>query len=170
MLTFYAITRYRLFDIHIIISRTLTIVFLSIGLAGIHIGLFKLFEPIIGSTLAILVSLSVIGFILFRTTLKKKVQKGINSVVLKGKYEYQDILRESTKAIVTILDLDELLNYIIDVIRRSLGVEKMCLFLKGEDGLYHIRCEWGIDKEIASNYQIENGIISWVRVIDIRLE
>jgi diguanylate cyclase (GGDEF)-like protein len=160
--TFYAITRYRLFDIQIIISRTLTIVLLSIGVGAIQLGLFRLLEPFIGSTLAILFSLAIIGFILFRTPLTKSMQREINSIVLKGRYDYQETLRESTRAIVTILDLDELLNHIIDTIRRSLGVERVSLFLKREDGLYYMRCGWGIDKDIISNYQIEDGVISWV--------
>jgi diguanylate cyclase (GGDEF)-like protein len=162
-LTFYSITRYRLFDIQIIISHTLTITFLLIIAAGIHIGLFKLLEPIIGSTLAILISLSVIGFIIFRTSVRKMVQGLINNIVLKDKYGYQEILRESIKAVTTKLDLDELLNYIIDVIRKSLRVENACLLMPKDDGFYRIRCSWGINKKIVSNFNIKNGVISWVR-------
>jgi len=105
----------------------------------------------------------IISFILFVTPLRKIVQKEINGIILRGKYDYQEILRESAKAVITILDFNELLNYIINAIRRILGVEKVCLLLKGEDGFYHIHSGWGINEEIKSNYQMENGVINWVK-------
>ncbi|MCL4490313.1 MAG: sensor domain-containing diguanylate cyclase [Nitrospirae bacterium] len=161
-LTYYSIGRYRLFDIQIAISRTLTIVLFLTGAVAVHIGLFKLLEPVIGSIPAILVSLSIIFFIFLKTPLKKKIETLINDIVLRNKYGYQEILRESTRAVATISDLNELLNYIVVIIGKSLKVESICLFIKEEDGLYHAHCSCGIDKKTASAYKLGSGIINWL--------
>ncbi len=161
-LTYYSIGRYRLFDIQIAISRTLTIVLFLTGAVAVHIGLFKLLEPVTGSIPAILVSLSIVVFIIIKTPLKKKIETLINDIVLRNKYGYQEILRESTRAVATISDLNELLNYIVVIIGKSLKVESICLFIKEEDGLYHAHCSCGIDKKTASAYKLGNGIINWL--------
>ena len=48
VLTFYAITRYRLFDIRIIISRTVTISPAGLLFSLIQIGFFQFLEPLVG--------------------------------------------------------------------------------------------------------------------------
>ncbi|MEW6109611.1 MAG: sensor domain-containing diguanylate cyclase [Nitrospirota bacterium] len=151
-----------LFDIQIVISRTLTVIFLLIGAIGTHVGLFKFFEPVTGSIAAILLSLSVIAWIFFKTPARKTLQAAMNDIILRDKYGYQEILRESAKAVTTILDPDELLNYLVNTIRKSLKAGNICIFIRGEDGRYHIRSSCGINKKTASNFKIDNGIISWL--------
>ncbi|MEW6068393.1 MAG: sensor domain-containing diguanylate cyclase [Nitrospirota bacterium] len=162
-LTFYSITRYRLFDIRIVISNTFTVIFLLIGAIIIHIGLFKLLEPFTGSTLAIFISLSAVVLIIFKTPIRKVVQDVINDIVLKGKYSYQEILKDSIRALTSKQNLDELLNYIVEVIKKSLKVETVCLLMEDEDGFYRIRCSHGVNKKLADAYKIKNGVINWLR-------
>ncbi len=162
VLTFYAITRYRMFDISLIISRLLTIVFLSLLVSVLHIWLFKLFEPIMGATLAILFSLSLIGTVFFGTHLSREVQWRIQNFILKDRYDYQRILRESIKASITILNLDELLHHLADSITKSLEAENVRLFLKKKDGQYALRV--GTRNDPASlRDEIPEVIISWLR-------
>lgn len=164
VLTFYAITRYRLFDISIIISRLLTVVFLSLTVSVLHIWLFKLFEPAMGSTLAILISLFLIGTVFFGTHISRTVQWRIHNIIVKDKYDYQRILKESIKASVTILDLQELLHYLIDSMNKSLGAESVSLFLKGRDGRYAMRLGKGADC-IETSCEVPAAVISWLRRI-----
>lgn len=164
LLTFYAITRYRLFDTQIIISNSLTVIILTVMLGSINIALFKLLEPPLGSTWAILISLLVIITIFLRTPLRRTVQGGINDVFLGDKYNYQALLRESTQAIVGILDQDELLNYLVHTIQQSFKIHKACLFLKHAQGPYCVRYHWGMDKNMPANLQLaEEDIIEWLK-------
>ncbi len=144
ILTFYACIRYSLFDIRTIVSRTLTIIFLFIFVALIHLGTIALLSPFLGNLASDLISLSLIGFIFYGTPLRTTVQKWIESIVLKGKYDYQQLLKESTNALVTILDLDDLLAYIISSISKGLRTEKIHLFLKGMDCTYRIQHSHGM--------------------------
>jgi len=163
-LTFYSITRYRLFDIQIIISNSLVIVLLTMILGTINILLFKLLEPHVGPTWAILSSLFVIIIIFLRTPLRHFVQGGINDIFIGDKYNYQEMLKESSQAIVTMLDQDELLNFLIHAIQQSFKIRKASLFLKtGEAAPYTINNSWGYDKGIISQFQISSdNFIDWI--------
>src|SRR5512143_727036 len=162
-LTFYAMTRYRLFDISLMISRALMIVFLSLLLFALYIGLFKLFEPAMGAKLAILTSLFLIGTVFFGTHLSRKVQWRILQFIVKHKYDYQSILKESIKAIITILDLDELLNYIIGSMKKGLEVQKICLSLKDKGGNFSLQYGESVDREKESQCLLNNTAIDWLR-------
>ncbi len=163
LLIFYAITRYRLFDIQIIISETLSIVILTVILGGLNVVLFKLLEPFLGSVWAIFISLCVIIVIFLRTPLRRMVQGGFYDTLLGDKYEYQRILRESTKAIVTMLDQEELLNYLVLILQQSFKVRKVCLFLRHAEGPYYIRYQWGMEKTPTGLQFSDEKIIEWLK-------
>jgi len=144
ILTFYACIRYSLFDIRTIASRTLTVIFLFIVVALTHLGAIAFLRPLLGDVSSNLISLSLIGFIFYGTPLRTSVQEWIESIVIKGKYDYQQLLKESTKALITILNLDDLLVYLISSISKGLSTEKIHLFLKGMDGAYRIQQSHGM--------------------------
>ena len=161
VMTFYAITRYRLFDIRIIISRTVTISLLVSFFSLIQIGFFALLSPLVGDAWTIIVSLFFIGFLFFGTPFTRHIQSWVQHLVLQNKYEYQQILKESSKAIMTILDLHELLQYLMNSIKSSLGVEQACLFLRGPDGLY-IRDHNFADAANCPDAVLDGSIVAWV--------
>ncbi len=136
LFTFYAITRHRLFDIRFIISRAMTITLLGLVIALLHLALFHFFAPTLGETSAIVLSIFLIGFVFFGTPLSISMLHRIQGFMIKDRYDYQKILKESIQAIVTILDLDELLHYLSTSMRRSLGAENICLFLRTKEGQY----------------------------------
>jgi PAS domain S-box-containing protein len=158
ILTFYACIRYSLFDIRTIVSRALTVFFLFTVVALVHLGTLALLSPLLGVVSSNLISLALIGFIFYGTPLRTRVQEWVESFVIKGKYDYQRLLKESTNALVTILDLDDLLAYIISSISRGLRTEKIQLFLRGMDGTYRIQQTHGM--EMAS--QVNDDAIQWL--------
>jgi len=151
ILTFYACIRYSLFDIRTIVSRTLTVIFLFIVVALIHFGTIAFLSPLLGEVTSDLISLALIGFIFYGTPLRTRVQTWIASIVLKGRFDYQQLLRESTNALVTILDLDDLLAYIVSSTNRGLRTDKIQLFLKGMDGAYRIQQSVGMPSVLPIN-------------------
>jgi PAS domain S-box-containing protein len=139
VLTFYAITRHGLFDLRIIISRSLTIVLQSFIFSTAQLGMFLVLEPAVGPPGAILISLPLVGFLFFGTRFSSGVEQWVSGIVIKGKYDYQRILEESTRAVVTILGLNELLDYLIRTVRTGLGVRNACLYLGDHDNRYSLR-------------------------------
>jgi diguanylate cyclase (GGDEF)-like protein len=159
----YAILKYRLMDIRIVFSRVLAISLLGIGAVVLNMAITVLLQPFLGYIAANSISLLVVGFLIFGTPLRSKTLFLTDSIILKRKYEYQQILRDAARAVTTMLDLDDLLNYIIESIRKSLNSNKIALLISTENGLFKVRCGYGIDKDIVSKYQVKNGVIDWMR-------
>lgn len=161
VLTFVAITRHRLFDVRSVISRTVTILVLSSLLALVQIAAFRYLEPVLGHSLAIAVSLVMLGFAFFGTTFSKRVQTAVRRAVERDRFNYQEILKESIKAILTKLDSQDLMNYLMMSISRSLGVKIVCLFLKEKEGLYKLRARG--EDSIAHPSCVENAqVMQWI--------
>jgi len=135
-LTFYAVARYNLFDIRPIISQTISTLLLLLIFAVAQMGFHIVFEPILGTFLSLLLSLPLIVYVFYATPFSRLTQEWINRIVLKDRYRYQEVLRSSTNAMATILNLDELLRHILSSVRTSLGIERACLYLSGPDGRF----------------------------------
>jgi PAS domain S-box-containing protein len=163
VITYYAITRHRLFDLRLLVSRALNIAILSVLFSALHIVLFKLLSPSLGDSLAILLSLAVIGLVFFGTRFSRTVQQRVQKLVLQDKYDYQRVLRESIKALVTILNQDELLAYLIHSIKKSMGVESICLALKMEGGRLAQLYGDGALAQAKHDRPLSDEMIEWLR-------
>ena len=160
VLTYSAITRHRLFDLRLAASRAIAILLLTILFSGVHIAFFLTFKSLLGDVLAIVLSLSLMGFVFFGTSFSRNVQQWIQRLVVRDRYDYQLILQESTRAMVTILDLDELLKYVIGSIKKSLETENICLYLKGVACDYTLRLGSGPHVENARLWPMDEAQIS----------
>jgi len=124
----YTIIRYRLMDISIAIKNLLIYIievcvlsiflFLLLGFFG-----FEKILPMVISSLGIAA-----GLIPLRTLINRFVDK----IIFRGKYDYQKTLTEITHIVPTIIDQDKLIKYITDQITKSMHIEKAVLFLKDE--------------------------------------
>ncbi len=159
-LTYYAITRHRLFDLRLAVSRAITILLLTVLFSGVHIAFFLTFKPLLGDVLAIMLSLFLMGSVFFGTSFNRNIQHWIQRLVVKDHYDYQLLLKESARAMVTILDLDGLLAYIIGNIKKSLETEDICLYLKGEAGQYTLRLGSGLHVETARLLPMDESLIN----------
>ncbi|HSQ77999.1 MAG TPA: PAS domain S-box protein [Nitrospirota bacterium] len=163
VITYYAVTRHRLFDLRLLVSRALNIAILSVLFSALHIVLFKLLSPSLGESLAILLSLAVIGLIFFGTRFSRTVQQRVQKLVLQDKYDYQSVLRESIKALVTILNQDVLLAYLIHSIKKSMGVESICLALKMEGGRIAQLYGDGALAQAKQAHPLSDDVAEWLR-------
>lgn len=139
LMIFYAISRHRLFDIRLIVSRAVSILLLSFFISALQFELFKILEPVAGAVASIFISVPIIGVIFFATPLSGNVQQWINDLVMGGRYQYQKMLKESANAMITILRRDELLRYIVESVRSGLGVRDALLYLQGPNDVYSTR-------------------------------
>ncbi|MHB8843644.1 MAG: PAS domain S-box protein [Nitrospirota bacterium] len=147
MMIFYAITRHRLFDIRFVVSRTLFILVLSFCVSAFQFVIFKMLEPMVGAVATIFISVPVIGVIFFGTPLSKNVQQWINDLVLRGRYRYQQMLKDTATAMVTILDREELLRFAVERVRSGLGVTEVFLYVREAGGSYSSRHYGGIEQK-----------------------
>lgn len=146
LMIFYAITRYRLFDIRIVASRLLVILFISLLISTLQFEFFKALGPFIGEVPSIFISIPLLGLLFFGTPFTRTVQSWTDEIMLGSRFAYQKILKDAANAAISILHLDELLYFIVDSVRQGMKVERACLFLCTSEGKYVSRqCFRSID-------------------------
>jgi PAS domain S-box-containing protein len=135
VLTFYAIVRHSLFEMRVIVSRTLSILILVIVFSGVQAVMLKAIEPAFGTVLSSFISLSLIGFFLFGTQVRGKIQSLVNSLVVGDRYNYGALMREAIVALNAKKDERELIDYLIETTCAGPGISEAGLFLlRVEDG------------------------------------
>lgn len=165
LMIFYAITRHRLFDIRLIFSRTVSILFLSFFISALQFGLFRILEPVVGAVASIFISVPLLGIIFFATPLSRNVQQWINDLVLGGRYQYQKMLKESANAMITILRRDELLRYIVESVRSGLGVRDAFLYLRGPNDVYSTRHCAEVNADTLDGCVLPHNVVERLRSV-----
>lgn len=160
LLIFYAITRFRLFDIRFVVSRTVFVLLLSFSISALQFGLFKALEPVLGGVASIIISVPIIGVLFFGTPLSRVVQRWINELLIGRRYEHHAMLKDSTTAMITILKHEQLLRYIVNSVRNGFGVENACLYLRGPGRGYEVQECYGDDKYRWRTADVPGGVLA----------
>ena len=130
-----AITRYRLYDIDRIVSRTTAYLIVAGVLVAIYavlvIGLQAVL-PVQGSDLAIAVS-TLVAFGLF-APLRRGVQNRLNRRFNRSRYESEIVIEEFAHRLRSEVDLDVLSSNLRDVVARTVQPASVRLWLAEDDG------------------------------------
>ena len=163
----YAIVKYRLMDINIVVNKAIVFTVLVGLLLTLHTALTTLLKPVVGTFTALAISVIAVATIaLILCTSRNGIAKLFNSLVYHGKYDYQQVLKEATKALITKVELNELLEHIVKLVAENIGVRRVSLFLQDEpSGDYHIAASYGIDNESKKRFilRADSDTISWLR-------
>lgn len=131
LMIFYSITRYGLFDIKLVLSRIVGALMLSIVISAIQIVLYTLLEPAFGDFATLVISTTVIALALFGTPLARRMQKWIYDILLRERQAYRQLLLTSARAMVSILHVRELLDFIVRTVREGTGATWVGIQLAG---------------------------------------
>lgn len=135
-MTYYAIAKYQLFNIRLILSRTIALLLLLILLAILQTGLFLLLEPVLGHGLSIFISLAFLGFPVFGARLSGGIERWVESIMMiRDGGPDQELLRTATHRLSSLLLLDELLEQLTTLLCTGLQVREARVYLAGADGL-----------------------------------
>ncbi|MCS7230637.1 MAG: HD domain-containing phosphohydrolase [Elusimicrobiota bacterium] len=169
--SFYSIHSYKILDIEVVFCDAIKFsIFIFIGISLNYILVNALTElvslaPIWSSTLSVII----VGAIYFVTPLRERINNTIRNIVLRKRTSYQKLLENTASAVVEILDLDNLLQYLLKQISDSLGATKICIFLldeetKDEEGepVYALAASYGFD-EVKEVYFKQKKIINWLK-------
>lgn len=131
----YAIVRYHLMDITVIIRRSTVYATLSIMLSIIYftVGLImSRILPVSEYRQTVTNIVSIIVMVLIFVPARELIQHLFERSLFRTKYSHPKILSDSTVMFSSIHDLDGLLQHAIQYLYDSVGIDKICILLKDE--------------------------------------
>ena len=133
----HAIVRYRLMNIRVVIRNGVVYFSAMIVAASAFFVLAELLHLATGyreATIPVVEALVLAVFvgILFQP-LKQRIQDSLNRYVYRETYDYQRTIREASRRLSTMLDLQPLVDYLDDVIDKTLRVETILVYLTDQN-------------------------------------
>jgi hypothetical protein len=129
-----AILRYRLYDIDVIIRRTLVYTVLTAALALVYFGTIVLLEGflrlMVGSSGQIAIVISTLSIAALFTPLRRRVQEVIDRRFYRRKYNAEHALAEFATAARAETDLEALTARVMDIVQQTMQPEQVFLWLK----------------------------------------
>jgi hypothetical protein len=130
-----AILRYRLWDIDVVIRKTLVYTVLTALLALVYFGIVVLLQAVFGrlagveqSTLAVVISTLAIAALF--TPLRRRIQDGIDRRFFRKKYNAQQVLARFAQTARDETDLDALKAELVRVVDETLQLEHVSVWLR----------------------------------------
>ncbi len=134
-----AILRYRLFEIDVIIRKTLVYAVLTVFLAMIYFGsvviLQSLFAAVSGEQSAVAIVLSTLAIAALFSPLRRRVQRWIDRRFYRRNYDAIGIMAAFAETARDEVDLESLNRAILEVIEATVQPEKASLWLRPVSGL-----------------------------------
>lgn len=132
-----AILRYRLWDIDVIIRRTVTyavvVAFLLVIYFGSVILLQQLFATVSGQRSEIITVLSTLAIAALFVPIRDRVQALIDKRFYRKKYDTQQVLQKFGETVRDETDLDKLTGELINVVQETMQPRTVGLWLKKEE-------------------------------------
>jgi hypothetical protein len=129
-----AVLRYRLFDIDVIIRKTLQYTVLTGLLALVYFGsvvlLQSLFESLTGQGSPIVIVISTLAIAALFNPLRQWVQRFIDRRFFRRKYDSEQILANFSKLTRDEVDMQVLTVAMLNVVEETIQPEKVSLWLK----------------------------------------
>jgi diguanylate cyclase (GGDEF)-like protein len=141
--TYYAISRYRLRDFQVTLSKAIAATSVVLVLGAAHIALFFLLRRLVGTVLGIVLATLLTAVVLFAGPVLPAMRALSDRLTKERTARRNECLGESSPALGSLLSLEDLIRKSIDLVRRGLGVEDAGLLLPDEEGIFQLRVAEG---------------------------
>jgi hypothetical protein len=131
----YSILRYRLWDIDLIVRKTLVYTSLTVLLGLIYLGSVVVLQSTLGALLSVQQSpfaivISTLAIAALSTPLRRRIQDGIDRRFYRKKYDAQQVLAQFAQTARDETDLDALLAELVRVVDETLQPEHVSVWLR----------------------------------------
>lgn len=155
----YAITRYRLMDIRLIVVRSIAFGFIVLLITGIYATLSALvgqfFEGLVGIKSNILVGFIIALLVaLGYSPIKRLIERATNTFLFKKVYDPDELIAEITDISTSILDLNNILASVAKALDTAFHPSKIAFTLLDKQGKLNVAYEQGFGKQI---YEFTKG-------------
>ena len=148
-LTFsWAIVRYRMMDVDLIFKRSVTYTLATAALVGVYFALVAVAAEIVRKSLPGLgvwglLAAIVVTALLF-DPLKRMIQRKVDKLFDRQTYDYRSTLIDFGRGLSSFTNLEALLHAIVDRLPRTLGVERVAVFLADAPTQYQLAAQHGL--------------------------
>jgi len=166
MLMAYAINNYRSLELDLILSKVISAILFIFPVIVLHSLLTGFLLQPLGFLFANSFSLIVVIFLFFFTPYSRFIKDITEKIVCRGRYDYQNVLREFTKNLMGILDLEQLLDYAIHLLVQTLEINKIAVFLQnGTKDMFFIKACYGIDAKTQQDlkFSVQDEFIKQIQ-------
>ena len=129
----YAILKYHLMEITVIIRKSIIYSLLTLFITSLFIlNVFwgqKFFQKTLGFSPWVISLLAAIVIAISFRPLEDSIAKATDKIFFKARYNYQKTLKETTQAVTSIVELDELLRLLFKTLTQTVKVKQPRLFL-----------------------------------------
>lgn len=144
LIAIYAFMKHNLLDISIVIRKGLVYSILTLSITAVYVLLIlflkEAFQMVIGSSSLVAMPALVLMLVLFLNPFKDRVQRSIDIVFFKSRYDYQKKLKQLSSAIREMTGLDEIISAVIDSIKDTVREGNASLYiLDRKNGSYVLR-------------------------------
>lgn len=128
----YAIVKFRLMDIRLALRKVVANIFTIVIFAGVFISLLLVAEKnsrgFVEANILYFIILPIILTALFYQPVKDQIQFLVNLVFFRGRDDYHDIMLEENKSMISILNMDKLLYFLVDKMANTISIESAVFF------------------------------------------
>jgi len=133
----YAIVKHNLFDVDVFIRRSISYLLVSGVVLALFFGIIGIFsvmlQSISGQSSQIAAVIATILIIMLFRPLRIRTDRYLDRIFFREKYEYQKTIRKASGVLVSIIELDLLLNQMLRTIIDAIKIERGMILLKDED-------------------------------------
>lgn len=164
----YSIYRYRFLEIKLIVKKGIAYSVYTLALTGVYIitiiGVQQILSKLIGYTnITSSLVLAVLLALIFQP-IKDAIQHWIDRLFYREKLNHQVLLRDFSKIINNVLDLNELTNSLLEVIKKGLQPNKVSLLLRHGTEEYSLFCSSFQEQNIQEIiYGYNHPIVQWFK-------
>jgi hypothetical protein len=131
----YAIIKHRLMEIEVIVKKTVVFTSLLVFVFGVFVTVAFLVGQLLGGGRLLSYFITSILIVLFHRPIETWLVNATNKYLFQKKYDYKEIIQTFIDEVITVLDLDRIINSTLDILNKTIYPQTAAIFLynKAED-------------------------------------